>query len=149
MTTKAKRMEYRARFNAKHPGYYNERAKEYRERNRETLRKKHREWMKNHREVQRSANRRVSARNRTELSDRYLRDLLTASIKNIQPKDIPEPLVATYREYLKLRRICLKLKTSTNSARTSLKRMKRSKQTLAELSKFLNSPTPPARSSVR
>ena len=45
-----------------------------------------------------------SRKHRVEMSDMYVRSLMTKKTKNLKPEDIPDELVSAYRENLKLKR---------------------------------------------
>ena len=45
-----------------------------------------------------------SQKHRTEMSDMYIRSLMTKKSKHLNSKDIPDVLVQAYRENLKLKR---------------------------------------------
>ena len=45
-----------------------------------------------------------SKKHRTEMSDMYIRSLITKKSKSLKPEDIPNELVAAHRENLKLKR---------------------------------------------
>ena len=45
-----------------------------------------------------------SRKHRSEMSDMYIRSLMTKKTKNLKPEDIPDELVSAYRENLKLKR---------------------------------------------
>jgi len=45
-----------------------------------------------------------SRRHRVEMSPMYVRSLMTRKFKSLKPEDIPDELVAAYRENLKLKR---------------------------------------------
>ena len=45
-----------------------------------------------------------SRKHRTEMSDMYIRSLITKKSKSLKPEDIPDELVAAHRENLKLKR---------------------------------------------
>ena len=45
-----------------------------------------------------------SRKHRNEMSDMYVRSLMTKKTKNLKPEDIPDELVAAHRENLKLKR---------------------------------------------
>ena len=45
-----------------------------------------------------------SQKHRTEMSDMYIRSLMTKKSKHLNSKDIPDALVQAYRENLKLKR---------------------------------------------
>ena len=51
-----------------------------------------------------------SQRHRDELSDMYLRSLMTKKSKTLKPKDIPEDLIKMHRTSLKLKRELRKIK---------------------------------------
>ena len=56
-----------------------------------------------------------SQKHRIEMSDMYIRSLITKKSKHLESKDIPDALVQAYRENLKLKRkleLVPKLKTS-------------------------------------
>lgn len=110
----SKAKEYQDRYNAKHPGVSEERQKRYRAQSKNRRDAYNQIYADANREHVRRLNRRGSSRARAALSDRYLRNLLAASMKNHKPKDIPEPLVAAYRDYLNLKRLCRKSQTSTH-----------------------------------
>ena len=46
-----------------------------------------------------------SQKHRTEMSPMYVRSLMTKKSKNLRSEDIPDELVAIYRENLKLKRL--------------------------------------------
>ena len=46
----------------------------------------------------------ISQKHRTEMSDMYIRSLITKKSKSLKPEDIPNELVAAHRENLKLKR---------------------------------------------
>ena len=49
-----------------------------------------------------------SKKHRTEMSDMYIRSLITKRSKHLSSEDIPDELITVYREHLKLkRRLCL------------------------------------------
>ena len=45
-----------------------------------------------------------SRKHRVEMSDMYVKSLMTKRFKNLKPEDIPDELIAAYRENLKLKR---------------------------------------------
>ena len=45
-----------------------------------------------------------SRKHRVEMSDMYVRSLMTKKTKNLKPEDIPDELVSAYRENLRLKR---------------------------------------------
>ena len=45
-----------------------------------------------------------SRKHRSEMSDMYVRSLMTKKTKNLKPEDIPDELVSAYRENLRLKR---------------------------------------------
>ena len=45
-----------------------------------------------------------SRKHRIEMSDMYVRSLMTKKSRNLKPEDIPDELVQAYRENLKLKR---------------------------------------------
>ena len=45
-----------------------------------------------------------SRKHRTEMSDMYIKSLMTRKSKSLKPEDIPDELVTAYRENLKLKR---------------------------------------------
>ena len=45
-----------------------------------------------------------SQKHRIEMSDMYVRSLMTKKSRNLKPEDIPDELVQAYRENLKLKR---------------------------------------------
>ena len=46
----------------------------------------------------------TSQKHRNEMSDMYIRSLITKKSKNLKPEDIPDELVIAHRENLKLKR---------------------------------------------
>jgi hypothetical protein len=58
---------------------------------------------------QRETNRKRSQRHRDEMSDMYIRSLLTKRSTNLKPEDITDDLVKFTREALKLKRALKKL----------------------------------------
>ena len=46
----------------------------------------------------------ISQKHRTEMSDMYIRSLITKRSKHLSPEDIPDELVQIYRENLRLKR---------------------------------------------
>ena len=45
-----------------------------------------------------------SRKHRSEISDMYVKSLMTKKTKNLKPEDIPDELVSAYRENLRLKR---------------------------------------------
>ena len=45
-----------------------------------------------------------SQKHRVEMSSMYIKSLITKKSKNLKPEDIPDELITTYREHLKLKR---------------------------------------------
>ena len=46
----------------------------------------------------------ISQKHRVEMSDMYIKSLMTKKSKHLKPEDIPDELVQAYRENLKLKR---------------------------------------------
>ena len=53
----------------------------------------------------------VSQKNRDEMSDMYIRSLITKKSKILKPKDISDEFIVIYRENLKLKRLLRKQPT--------------------------------------
>ena len=67
------------------------------------LARQRKRWVDN--DEKRAANKIVSQKHRTEMSDMYIKSLMTKKSKTLKPEDIPDELVNLYRENLKLKRL--------------------------------------------
>jgi hypothetical protein len=105
--------EARRRYDAKHPDVKHARDKRYRDLHKEKVKAITLAWVKAHPERMKELGNARRKRHVEELRGHYVRQIISRHSETITPKDIPEPLVAAYRDYMKLKRICRKLQTST------------------------------------
>lgn len=108
----------RKRYEAAHPNVKKARDKRYREHNAEKVRRAVSRWFSSHPDRVRELRKQTMKRVRGELRDYYIRGMIARHSKIITTKEIPESFVAAVRDYLKLKRLCQKSRTSTNSDKT-------------------------------
>ena len=67
------------------------------------LARQRKRWADN--DEKRATNKIISQKHRTEMSDMYIKSLMTKKSKTLNPEDIPNELIEAHRENLKLKRI--------------------------------------------
>ena len=67
------------------------------------LARQRKRWVDN--DEKRATNKIISQKHRTEMSDMYIKSLMTKKSKTLNPEDIPNELIEAHRENLKLKRI--------------------------------------------
>jgi len=109
---KARYWAAKQRYKARHPEIVKARNKRYRERHKEKCHAVQRDWCKRHPDRVRELAKNTMRRCRENLTPGAVRRAIIGTSKTIKARDIPEPLIDTFREYLKLKRTCRKLQTS-------------------------------------